>query len=111
MHRSISLSSHTYEYGVSDNTGTGKAYTDLLLFDLAILLLTDLPMLIHDSFLFNNIDNCTIGSFIKLYAQFTDKQVFISLDAPLNSEGSEIENLVTLHTRLYLEYHVNRPHW
>lgn len=97
----FTMSAHSYTYGVSDNTGTGKAYTDLLLFDLAILSLTDLPMVIHDSFLFNNIDDGTIGSFVKLYARFANKQVFISLDSPLTKDD-EIERLISSHTRLYL---------
>ena len=74
------LSPHQYRYGVANNTGTGKAYTDLILFDLAVLSLTDLPILIHDSFLFNNINDRTIEDFILLYSEFKDKQVFISLD-------------------------------
>lgn len=91
-----------YEYGVEDNTGTGKAFTDLLLFDLSILSLTGLPTLIHDSFLFNNIDDSTKKSFLKLYSQFTDKQIFISLDSYLGEGDKEIDSLLFSATRLYL---------
>lgn len=98
----LSLSNSQYHYGVEDNTGTGKAYTDLILFDLAILSLTDLPILIHDSFLFNNIDDVTKQSFLKLYSNFTDKQVFISLDTFLGSENDEIDQLLLSTTRLFL---------
>ena len=98
----IRLGPTQYEYGVEDNTGTGKAYTDLILFDLAILSLTGLPMLIHDSFLFNNIDDSTKKSFLRLYNQFSSKQVFISLDSYLGEGDKEIDNLLFSTTRLYL---------
>lgn len=96
------LSAKEYEYGVEDNTGTGKAYTDLLLFDLAILSLTKLPALIHDSFLFNNIDSVTKMSFLRLYNQFSDKQIFISLDEYLGKEDIEIDKILYESTRLVL---------
>lgn len=40
----IKLNEKNYDYRVSGNTGTGKAYTDLVLFDLSVLSLTFLPM-------------------------------------------------------------------
>ena len=96
------LSPSQYKYGVEDNTGTGKAYTDLILFDLAILSLTKLPVLIHDSFLFNNIDDLTKQSFLKIYSQFCEKQIFISLDTFLGNDNEEIEKLLYSTTRLVL---------
>ncbi len=98
----LSLATNHYSYGVEDNTGTGKAYTDLVLFDLAILALTDLPILIHDSFLFNNIDDETKRSFFGLYCKFTNKQVFISLDDYLGNGNEVIDKLSFSSTRLYL---------
>ncbi|MBR2934224.1 MAG: DUF2326 domain-containing protein [Oscillospiraceae bacterium] len=103
----LHLSYKDYEYGVEDNTGTGKAYTDLLLFDLAILSLSKLPVLIHDSFLFNNIDVMTKLSFLRLYSQFKDKQIFISLDEYLGTENTEIDKILFTSTRLFLSG--NRP--
>lgn len=97
----LQLNPQTYNYGVPDNTGTGKAYTDLILFDLSILSLTQLPILIHDSFLFNNIEPKTIGSFIKLYSQFTDKQVFISLDQYYRFDN-EIDEIIDSSIRIHL---------
>ncbi len=96
------LSPSQYEYGVEDNTGTGKAYTDLILFDLAILSLTKLPVLIHDSFLFNNIDDLTKQSFLRIYSQFCDKQIFISLDTFLGNDNEEIDKMLYSTTRLVL---------
>ena len=98
----LQLSNNQYFYGVQDNTGTGKAYTDLVLFDLAILALTDLPILIHDSFLFNNIDDATKQNFLRLYTQFPNKQIFISLDQFLGDDSKEIDALLFSTTRLVL---------
>ena len=98
----LRLSNNQYSYGVQDNTGTGKAYTDLVLFDLAILALTDLPILIHDSFLFNNIDDLTQQNFLRLYTQFPNKQIFISLDRFLGEDNKEIDDLLFSTTRLVL---------
>lgn len=99
---SLELKRTSYAYGVTDNTGTGKAYTDLILFDLAILALTDLPFLIHDSFLFNNIDSATVQNFIRIYNRFTDKQVFISLDQYLGADNADIDAIIKTHQRLTL---------
>lgn len=95
------LTPKNYTYGVEDNTGTGKAYTDLLLFDTAVLSLTQLPMLIHDSFLFNNVDESTIKSFLELYSGFSDKQVFIALDR-FYGDDERIDKLLFQTTRLVL---------
>lgn len=99
---SLRLYGKEYEYGVEDNTGTGKAYTDLLLFDLAILALTRLPIIIHDSFLFNNIDDFTKLSLLRLYSQFPEKQLFISLDQYYGFNDDEINQILFASTRLIL---------
>lgn len=101
----LQLTPKNYHYGVEDNTGTGKAYTDLLLFDLAILSLTQLPILIHDSFLFNNIDDLTKQSFIRLYSYFPNKQIFVALDQFYGKDSEEINNILYNSTRLVLTGH------
>lgn len=101
----LQLTPKNYHYGVEDNTGTGKAYTDLLLFDLAILSLTQLPILIHDSFLFNNIDDLTKQSFIRLYSYFSNKQIFVALDQFYGKDSEEINNILYNSTRLVLTGH------
>jgi hypothetical protein len=75
----LSLKRKTYKYDHSSNTGTGKSYADLIEFDLAILKLTDLPIIIHDSVLFKNIEDKAIDKIIEQYNLF-QKQIFIALD-------------------------------
>lgn len=98
----LTLKPTEYQYGVADNTGTGKAYTDLILFDLAVLALTPLPFLIHDSFLLNNIDAETIQDFIKIYNSFPAKQIFIALDRFMGSDNEEVDKISLDTTRLFL---------
>jgi len=101
----LHLTSKSYTYGVEDNTRAGKAYTDLLLFDLAVLSLTQLPILIHDSFLFNNIDDLTKQSFIRLYSTFSNKQIFVALDQFYGKDNEEINKILYKSTRLTLTGH------
>jgi hypothetical protein len=75
----LSLKRKTYKYDHSSNTGTGKSYADLIEFDLAILKLTDLPIIIHDSVLFKNVEDKAIDKIIEQYNLF-QKQIFIALD-------------------------------
>ncbi|KGP71499.1 DUF2326 domain-containing protein [Pontibacillus yanchengensis] len=75
----LDLSYTSYEYKIFDNTGTGKAYSNLLIFDLAILRLTRMPFIIHDSFLFKNIEKDAVEQVIDYYDSMS-KQVFIAID-------------------------------
>ena len=75
----LSLSQNSYTFSVIDDTGTGKAYSNLVLFDMAVLETTELPILIHDSVLYKNIENTAVAELVKLYIEI-GKQSFISID-------------------------------
>ncbi|OTA18062.1 hypothetical protein Xvie_00748 [Xenorhabdus vietnamensis] len=75
----LTLNDKNYQYKTIDNTGTGTAYSNLLLLDIAIFELTKLPILIHDSLLYKNIANDAVSHFIDLYLK-QDKQSFIAID-------------------------------
>ena len=75
----LGLNEDGYSYQIMDDTGTGTAYANLVIFDLAILELTQLPIIIHDSPLFKNVENNAVAKFIGEYRR-SNKQVFISLD-------------------------------
>ena len=89
----IKLDRKTYRYDHSSNTGTGKSYADLIEFDLAILKLTVLPFLIHDSILFKNIEDVAVDKIIEQYSNF-ENQIFISIDgiSKYNKESINILN-------------------
>ncbi|MDR0288347.1 MAG: DUF2326 domain-containing protein [Clostridiales bacterium] len=69
-----------YEFFTPKDGGTGTAYRGLILFDISVLSLTDLPILAHDSFLFKNIEDEALEKIMELYACEVGKQVFIAID-------------------------------
>ncbi|HXD94795.1 MAG TPA: DUF2326 domain-containing protein [Bacteroidia bacterium] len=75
----ISLREKAYTFDHFNNTGTGKTFIDLIIFDLAILNLTEVPFLIHDSPLFKNIEDFSIDKIVLKYND-CKKQIFISID-------------------------------
>lgn len=73
------FSSSNYDYKIYEDTGTGKAYGNLILFDLAVFRTTRLPYLIHDSLLFKNVENKAVERIVEQYGHFK-RQSFIALD-------------------------------
>jgi len=73
----------TYKFGCKWNSGTGENYKNLIIFDLAILVSTELPILVHDSLIFKNIADLPIDRILQLYQKVgkdLGKQIFISFD-------------------------------
>lgn len=68
-----------YEFSTPKDDGTGTSWKGLIFFDLAILGLTVLPAIAHDSLMLKNIEAPSINLIIDLYRSF-DKQIFIALD-------------------------------
>jgi hypothetical protein len=75
----IKFTDTNYEFEVYEDTGTGKAFSSLLIFDISVFKMTKLPFLIHDSFLFKNIQNTAVSGLALAYDSF-DKQSFIAMD-------------------------------
>lgn len=75
----LTIFDNNYNYSAIEDTGTGKAYSNLILMDLAVLQTTILPFIIHDTVLFKNIENNAVANLVNLYAQIP-KQLFISID-------------------------------
>lgn len=68
-----------YFFMTPDDTGTGIAYKGLVVFDLAILHLTCLPVLVHDSVVLKQISDVAIEKIMDQYIT-SGKQVFVTLD-------------------------------
>lgn len=68
-----------YSFFTPDDTGTGIAYKGLVVFDLAVLSLTKLPVLVHDSVVLKQISDDAIERIIELYSS-SGKQIIIALD-------------------------------
>ena len=69
----------TYTFGCKWNKGTGKNYKNMIIYDLSILKITELPFLIHDSLVFKNVADLPIDKIMKLYGR-SPKQIFIAFD-------------------------------
>lgn len=75
----IKLSETRYEFCHNDDSGTGKAYANMIAMDMSFLEKTYLPILIHDLIVFSNIEDHAIEEIIEEYSK-SKKQVFIAID-------------------------------
>ncbi|KHQ50499.1 DUF2326 domain-containing protein [Mameliella alba] len=75
----LEIFDNSYTFTAVEDTGTGKAYSSMILLDLAILKTTSLPFLIHDSVLFKNVENEAVARLVDIYSQEA-KQCFIAID-------------------------------
>lgn len=96
----LELQPEKYSYEIPRDTGTGKAYSNLILLDTSLLRHTSIPFLIHDSILFKNVENKAIEKILQIYQQLT-KQSFISLDGEI-VESESAKTLVEACAVIYL---------
>ena len=89
----------SYKFYTPNDQGTGCRYKGVLTLDLAILSITDLPVLIHDSVMYGQMSYKRVENTMRLYTTF-EKQIFIAVDKTtnLNEETRRIitENRVLL---------------
>lgn len=90
----FSLSPEKYDFETKDDTGTGTSFKSLIVFDLTILKLTNLPALIHDSLILRNIGDDPIAKILELYNSFSDKQIFIAFDKPASYNNQATEQIL-----------------
>ena len=69
----------SYKFETPADTGTGTNYKGMIIYDLAVLFMTALPAIAHDSLLFKNLEKGVEDGIMKIYAS-TDKQIFIAYD-------------------------------
>jgi hypothetical protein len=72
-------SSSKYSFFTPNDRGTGSEYKGLVVFDLALLHLTSLPLIVHDSVLLKQIQDSALEKILELY-NTSPKQVIIALD-------------------------------
>ncbi len=72
-------SSSSYTFQTPSDTGTGTGYKSLILFDIAMLEASNLPVIIHDSLLYKNIWDQPVQGIFALYPK-EGKQEFIAID-------------------------------
>ena len=81
-----------YTFQTRDDTGTGTSYKGLVVFDLSVLELTQLPIIVHDSVVLKQIADEAIETILMKY-QSIGKQVFIALDKAPSYTGPATEIL------------------
>lgn len=82
-----------YEFKVINDGGTGAQYRGLIIFDLAALRKTALPLLVHDSPVFKQVEDYAMPKILELYEQSAPKQVFIAFDKA-DSYGEEAKAIL-----------------
>lgn len=68
-----------YTFYTPEDTGTGIAFKGLVVFDLAVMHLTKLPIIVHDSLILKQISDDAIENILLQYSA-CGKQVIIALD-------------------------------
>jgi Uncharacterised protein conserved in bacteria (DUF2326) len=96
-------SASSYSFTSPEDTGTGKSYAGLIGFDMAMLSLTRLPFVIHDSVIYKNIEVAAIKRILRILAAIKSKQIFLSFDEA-KKFGSQAEQLVKKFTILKLSH-------
>ncbi|CDO79296.1 TPA: DUF2326 domain-containing protein [Pseudomonas aeruginosa] len=71
---------NSYSFTSPLDTGTGKSYAGLVGFDIAVLSLTNLPFIIHDSMIYKNIEISATENIIRILSAFKKKQIFLAFD-------------------------------
>ena len=70
---------NSYSFETPDDKGTGSNYKAMVVYDLALLSLTNLPAVAHDSLVLKNVGDRVMDGIMRIYSQF-DKQIFIAFD-------------------------------
>lgn len=90
-----------YYFTIPDDEGTGSSQRALIMFDIAVLQTSQLPLLVHDSVISKQIEDYSIQEIIKLYAAVKGKQVFMVYDGNKNLDKTA-QAIVDFSTRVTL---------
>ena len=94
-------SASSYSFYAPKDSGTGTAYLSMILYDLAVLELTKLPFVIHDSVLFKNLSDNRV---IKVFEEYGNsrKQIFVSFDKKNSYESDVLKKTIENHRAIEL---------
>ena len=96
-------SASSYQFTSPMDTGTGKSFARLVGFDLAMLSLTYLPLFLHDSIIYKNIEVPATRRILRILAAVKAKQIFLAFDEA-SKFGSKAENLLKRFTVVKLSH-------
>jgi len=95
--------SASYSFTSPEDTGTGKSFAGLIGFDLALLSLTSLPFLIHDSVIYKNIEVAATKYILRILAAVKKKQIFLAFDEA-SKFGKDTAGILLKHTAIKLSH-------
>ena len=89
-----------YEFSTLDDEGTGTNYKGLILFDLAVLQLTEVPAIAHDSVLVKNISQTITENIYQVYNSM-NKQVFAVVDRA-DTYNEKMREIIDKHRVIFI---------
>lgn len=98
----LELTSNNYYFKTINDSGTGNSFKSLIIFDLSILSLTNLPAIVHESLIFRTIGDEPFAKIIELYTKFPEKQVFIAIDKATSYHSIQTQETLEKNTVLRL---------
>ncbi len=96
------IGSKQYTFTTDKDKSTGNAEKSLVIFDLAILELTNIPLVVHDSIMLKQIEVGSMESLISTYDS-SSKQIIIALDQK-DTYDTDTVNLILSKTKLKLDH-------
>lgn len=90
-----------YLFETPNDLGTGCRYKGMITLDMAILQLSSLPIIAHDSLMFVQMSYSRVERTFKLYNQISNKQIFVAIDKTTNL-NDEARDIIKSHTKLHL---------
>ncbi len=97
------ISASNFTFNTPKDGGTGTSYVNMILYDLALLELTKLPVIIHDSLLFKNISDERVVKIFNEYEK-SKKQIFVSFDKKASYGSAEFSKIIENHKVIDLFY-------
>lgn len=92
--------SKNYSFEVVNDSSTGTNHKKIIFFDLAMLQLTNIPCICHDSLLVKNIEDPVLVKIFRYYSKST-KQIFTAIDK-IESYSDALKKIVNEHKVLSL---------
>lgn len=93
------IGDNKYIFSTGNDKGTGATYRSVVILDLALLSLTNLPAVVHDSMFFNEIEKDVVEGIFRYYDQ-SSKQIFVAIDR--HDVNSDVHRIAKCHEAINL---------
>lgn len=100
--RLVIRSSESYRFFIPNDTGTGSLTRGTFLLDYALLELTPLPAIAHDTVMTKQVQDSVMEKLLELYAE-SSKQVFVAIDKAESFRDGMLPPVISDATVIHLE--------